>query len=123
MTSFMVNTMASNAPKVSGLFPPPERNDCQHAIARTVLRIRSQGWSREALGKLLGCCADTIDNASNEKGLLGFDIVAALLFHFPEEAAPIAALWNNHAVAPLTVSERLARIGSDLRAVEREVAA
>jgi hypothetical protein len=115
--------MASNPPNVSGLFPPPERNDCQKAIGRALLRIRSMGWSRESLGRLIGVCADTIDNATNEKGMMGFETVAALLFHFPDETAPVLALWINHATAPLTVADRIARMSADLRTIEREIAA
>ena len=118
----MVIFMASIPPKISGLFPPPDRTDCAKAVARALLRIRSEGWSLEKLGKLLDCSGDTIANASNEKGLLSLDSVALLGYYFPEEFSLIESLWTCAPTKPLTVAERLDVIEMHQAAIRREVA-
>jgi hypothetical protein len=87
-----------------------------------LLRIRSHGWSRDALGGLIGCSADTIDNASNEKTMLSFDCIAALGFNFPEEFALVESLWNCRASTPPTTAERLERIEREASAIRKELA-
>jgi len=114
--------MTSRCPKVSGLFPPPDRTDCLKAISRALLRIRSEGYSLDALGTALGCNGDTVANASNEKTMLSFESIALLGFHFPEQFNLIAGLWNCHASAPLTIADRLERIEREAAAIRREVA-
>ena len=115
--------MASACPQVSGSFFPPNRRDCQDAVSRAILRLRSNGgWTRDKLASELGCSPDTIDNATNEKGMMSFEFIAMLAFKFSDEFSLIESLWNCRATAPLTVSERLARIESDTAAIRREVA-
>jgi hypothetical protein len=114
--------MASRAAERIPTLFPPDRKDCQKAIALAILRLRSNGWSREALGVELGVSADTIDNASNERGLLSFDSVALLAFKFPDEFRLVEAIWSARALAPLTLAERLDRVDGDLAAIRREVA-
>ncbi len=113
--------MPHRTPKVSGLFPPPDRTDCLKGISRALLRIRSEGYSLESLGTMLGCTADTISNASNEKTMLSFESFALLGFYFPDHFALIAGVWNCHCSAPLTVADWLERIEADTAAIRREV--
>lgn len=109
-------------PNVFGLFPPPNRETALHAISRVLLRIRSNGWTCEALGRQIGVSADTIENASNEKSMLHFESVALLGFHFPEEFALIEALWNCRPVEQPTVSDRLQRIEREIDAIRKDAA-
>ncbi len=43
-----------NPANVLGLFPPPSLSDCENAIARALLRIRSNGVCIDALADKLG---------------------------------------------------------------------
>ena len=108
---------------VLGLFNAPGRQDCLAAVARALLRIRSNGWSREALGKVLECSPDTIDNATNEKGMLCFVSIARMAFHFPDEFALIQAAWTCCDTARPTPAERLDRIEREFDALRKEIAA
>lgn len=110
-----------NNGNVLGLFREPEREESLRAVSLALLRIRANGMTCEALGKVLGCSKDTIENASNEKSMLGFDCIARMLFHFREESSPIEALWLCRAPAQLTTAERLERIKHDADAIAKEI--
>ena len=116
----MVVIMASNAAKVFSLIPDPDRNDCLRAVSMAILRIRSQGWSRDALATKIGCSADTIDNASNEKTMLQFDSIVLLARNFPDEFKLVSGLWDDEANKPLTRAERADRIAKDTAILLRE---
>lgn len=107
---------------VLGLFPPPSLSDCENAIARALLRIRSNGVCIDALADKLGCSAGTIENASNGKTLLRFDSVARLAYHYPAEFSLIEMIWNGRPVEPVTTADRLERIERDLDAIRKEIA-
>jgi hypothetical protein len=111
-----------SAANVLALFAAPSPTDCENAISRALLRIRASGVTCAQLGKVLGCCPGTIENASNEKSLLGFDHIALLAFHFPDEWALIETLWTCRAVDVPSVADRLDRIESQVAAIRREVA-
>ena len=115
--------MASHAPKVSGLLPPPCQNDCRKAISLALLAIRAQGWGLVDLGKELGCSDETISNASNEKTTLSFESIALLAHKFPDQFAKIESLWNLGAAAPVTALDRLDRIERDTTALRKELGA
>lgn len=112
----------ARTPIVSGLFPPPDRETSLKAISRALLRIRSNGWSATALGEELGCSADTIEAASNERSLLRFDCIALLAFKFPEEFSFIEQLWSGAVAAEPTVADRLERIEREVEAIRNEAA-
>ena len=111
-----------NAGNVLPIFSAPGRDDCLKAVARALLRIRSNGWSCEAIGKALDCSADTVENASNEKSLLCFASLARLGFHFPEEFQLIETLWTCRVVEQPTVADRLDRIDRELDAIRKAAA-
>lgn len=107
-------------PQVSGIFPPPTRSDALRAIAKALLRIRSNGWSAEALADALECSSDTIQRASNEKTLIGFDSLALLAYKFPEEWALIEPLWTCRVAEAPSVQDRIERIERELDAIRKE---
>jgi len=100
----------------------PDRANCLTSISRALLRIRASGVTCAQLGKVLGCCPDTIEGASNEKSLLSFDSVALLAFHFPDEWAAVEALWTCRADPAPSIVDRLERIEREINAI-RKVAA
>lgn len=59
--------MPERAPNVLGIMAAPDRETSLRAISLALLRIRSSGISYEKIGKAIGCCADTVENAANEK--------------------------------------------------------
>jgi hypothetical protein len=97
------------------LFSAPSRQDCLTAVSRALLRIRSNGWTRDALGKALDCSADTIDNATNETSMLCFSSIARLAFHFPDEFALIEGTWSCCAAPAPTPLERIAAAQEQIR--------
>ena len=99
-----------NCPKVLPHFPPATREDALNAIARALLRIRSQGWSCPALARELDCSADTVENASNEKSLLSFESIVLLATKFSDEFQLIEALWTMRPPAPVTADDHRAAI-------------
>jgi hypothetical protein len=105
------------------IFSPPTLADCENAISRALLRIRSNGLCMTQIAKALNCSAGTIENASNAKSLLNFESVALLAFHFPEEFALIEGLWTFRAAVALTPIDRIARIEGDISAIRKEFAA
>ena len=116
--------MVKPAPNVLGIFPPPDRDACLHAISRALLRIRSErGLHCAEIAKLADCSADTIENATNEKSLLSFDAVARLGFYFPEEFGVVEALWQCRASQDVTVSEKFDAIHVALERLRKECAA
>ncbi len=110
-----------SGPTVLGLFNPPSRDDCLKAVSRALLRIRSNGWTCDSLGKALDCSGDTIENASNEKSLLCFTSLARMAFHFPDEFDLVEALWTCAAVEEPTALDRLDRIEREAGAVRKEL--
>ena len=109
--------------QIPGLLSAPGRQDCLTAVSRALLRIRSNGWSREALGKVLECSPDTIDRACAEEGMICFASIARMAFHFPDEFKLIEATWSCRATAPPTPLERLERIEREADALRKVLAA
>lgn len=105
---------------VLSLFAAPGREECLASISRALLRIRASGVTCAQLGRVLACCPDTIEGASNEKSLLSFDSVALLAFHFPDEWALVESLWTCRAVETPSIADRLDRVERDLAAIRRE---
>ena len=105
--------------KVSGNLFAPDRDDAMHAISIAMLKVRSNsGLSCDKLGKLLDCGRDAIGHATNATHMLSFDSIALLLYHFPDECAPIRALWEGASQAP-SFTDRLDRIEREISALRR----
>lgn len=114
--------MASR-PNVLGIFAAPGRDDCLKAISRSLLRIRSeQGLTCAQIGKALGVSADTIENATNEKSLLGFEALALLGFYFPDEFRVVEELWTMSAAPEPSPADRIDRMERELEALWKLVA-
>lgn len=102
----------------------PDRETCQSAISRALLKIRSDyEMTAKELARIVGCSPDAIYSATNEENLLSLDSVALLCDAFPDECAPIRALFAG-GIAPVpTPAERLERVERELTALRREIAA
>lgn len=111
-----------NSHEVLGIFTPPTLEECENAISRAILRIRSTGVTRDQLAKKLDCSPSTIDAASNGRSLLGFDHIALLAHHYPEEFSLIEALWSFRSAKAPTVEDRIEHIERELDAIRRELA-
>lgn len=110
-------------PNVLGIFAAPSRDDTLKAISKALLRIRSeQGLTCEKIGKALGVSSDTIENATNEKSLLGFEAIALLGFYFPDEFRVIEELWTMSAAPEPSPVERIDRVERELEALRKLVA-
>lgn len=107
---------------VLSLLPPPSLEDCENAISRALLRVRSNGVSRDVLANKLNCSPSTIDNASNCRSQLQFDSVARLIYHFPEVLPLIEGLWSLRAIAKPTLDDRIDRIERELAAIREQAA-
>ena len=101
----------------------PAKANCLTAVSRALLRIRASGVTCAQLGKVLECCPDTIEGASNEKSMLGFDHIALLAFHFPDEWALVESLWTCRAVETPSIADRLDRVEREISAIRRETVA
>ena len=112
-----------SAGQVLPMFAAPTRENTLSAISRALLRIRSNGWCCEQLGKRLECSADTIKHATNEESLLNFHSIALLAFNFPDEFQMIETLWSYRATETVTPLDRLERIEREASAIRRELAA
>lgn len=104
---------------VLGLFRPPTQEDCEEAISRAILRIRSTGVTREELANVLDCSPNTIDNASNCKSMLGFKHIALLMLNYPDVRTMIEPLWTLSNRHEPTIDERIERIERDLQAIRK----
>lgn len=110
-----------NNANVLGFLSAPDREMSLKAISLALLKVRAiDNMTCEKLAKAIGCCVDTVRNATNEGTLLSFDSVAALLYHFPEHTQTIRQLYDNAPV--LTPADRLERMARDLEALRQEVA-
>lgn len=107
---------------VLSLIPPPSLEDCENAISRALLRLRSNGVHRDMLAKKLNCSASTIDNASNCRTQLNFESVALMAYHYPEVLPLIEGLWSLRAMAVPTVDDRIERIERELDAIRKQAA-
>jgi hypothetical protein len=112
-----------HGPSVLPNFPPADRNEILKTVARTLLRLRANGWTCEALGAEIGVTGETIANASNELSMLGFEPIVALGHKFPEARALLLSLWGLGVEAAPTIPERVDTIRRHLAAIERETAA
>lgn len=99
---------------VLGLFSPQGRSDCLRAVSLCLLRIRSNGWSYKQIAGIIGCSADTVENACNEKSLLGFDHIALLGFHFPDEFQIVENLWKCRPERKRTIADKLRELLADM---------
>ena len=99
----------------------PDRETCLHAVAISLLRIRSDyGLTAKQLAKVADCGPDAIYDATNEKHLISLDSAVLLCDHFPDETAPIRALFAGGIAPAPTVADRLERIERELDAIRRE---
>ena len=113
--------MASRAEIPASLLAP-DKEDCLRVISKAVLQIRNErNFSREKLGKAIGCGKDAIGTATNEESLLSFDSIALLCHYFPDEAAPILRLLGCAHEDP-TPTDRIKRIERELEALKRSAA-
>ncbi len=102
------------SPEVLGLFAPPTLEDCENAISRAILRIRSNGVKREELAKKLNCSASTIDSAIKEVSLLNFESVALLAYHYPKEFQLVEGLWTVRPDRKRTIADKLRELLRDI---------
>lgn len=101
------------------IFKAADRESALRAVSRALLKVRAlDDMTCEKLSKLLDCSADTVRNASNEDAMLCFVAIARLVKMFPDESAPIVALWSDDREP--TPVERMARIERELAALKRE---
>jgi len=105
------------APNVLSLIPPPSLADCENAISRALLRLRSNGIHRDELARKLNCSASTIDNASNCRTQLHFESLALMAYHYPEVWPLIEGLWSLRPIAVPTIEDRIERIERELDAI------
>lgn len=117
--------MAKLPPKVIGLFPPPDQDDCIEAISVALVKIRAnRGLTCKDIGKYIDRCDESVRQAmAGTAGLLSFDAIARLGYYFAEEFTEVESLWLRSAPLPApTISERLERIERELDAIRREAA-
>jgi len=107
---------------ILGLFADVRREDCLKAVSLALLRVRGAGETCEEIGRKLGCHADTVENASNEKSMLAFDSIARLCANYPDIAPLIEAVWRGGAAPAPTLAERLDRIEREAATIRRELA-
>lgn len=111
---------------VLGFLFAPDRETSLRAVSLALLKVRSiDGMTCCKLGEAIGCCSDTILAASNEQTMLSFDTIARLMHFFPDQCAPIHALWGREQ-AELTAEDHRAAIEHHAAALARlagEVAA
>ena len=101
----------------------PDRETCLSAISRALLKIRSDyGITAKELARVAECSPDAIYAATNEGNLLSLDSVVLLCDAFPDECAPIRALFDGGLTPAPSVDERIERIERELNALRREVA-
>ena len=113
----IMETLIVTDSNVLSLLPPPSLGDCEDAISRALLRLRSNGIQRDVLARKLNCSPSTIDNASNCRTQLHFDTVALLVYYYPEVLPLIEGLWSLRAIAKPTVDDRIDRIERELNAI------
>jgi len=107
---------------VLSLLPPPSLDDCENAISRALLRLRSNGIHRDELARKLNCSASTIDNASNCRTQLNFESVVLIAYHYPEVWPLIEGLWSLRPIAKPTLDDRIDRIERELDAIREQAA-
>ncbi len=108
---------------VLGYLAAPDRESSLLAISLAILRVRANHrLSYKELAKMLGCSADTVEGAANEKSMLTFDSIARLGYFFPDEFEVVCELWGR-GVQQLTVADRVERIERELAAIRRETVA
>jgi hypothetical protein len=108
-------------PNVLGFMFAPDRTTSLRAVSLALLKVRAiEGMTCDKLGHALGCCADTVHAASDEKTLMSFDTIARLMHFFPDQCAPIHALWGRDR-AELTADDHKAAIEHHAAALARLV--
>lgn len=105
----LVPYMHSPAPNVLGIFPEPDRELSVNVIARCLLRIHANHdeltWKK--LAKRLDVHPDTLASAVKGASLLGFDVIARIGYHFPDEFELVETLWLASVRPPVTTADRI----------------
>ena len=110
-----------NGRNVSRIMFAPDREDCLRAVSKAMLAVRNlEGATLPKIGDTIGCDADNVATASNGENLISFDTIAALLCHFPDQCAPIFALWGRER-DELTADDHEAAIAHHSAALRRMV--
>lgn len=119
----MPNSIGCKRKEIPGNLFRPDRETCLNAISRALLAIRSDyGLTAKELARICDCGPDAIYAATNGEHLMSLDSVALLCDKFPDECAPIIAVFTGGVAPALTVADRLERIERDLAAIRREAA-
>lgn len=112
----------ASAAKVLALFGEPDRKSSLIAISNAVrLTKYAERLTSIDLAERLRCDPETIENAENERNLIGFDKVARLLALFPDHCQEIRNLWEMQPVDQPTRADRFDRIRGELAAIEKEM--
>lgn len=100
----------ATAPNVLALFGEPDRKSSLIAVANAVRRTKyHERLTSAELAEQLRCDPETIENAENERNLIGFDKIARLLAKYPQHTQEIRNLWEMQPVEDvdgLTLIER-----------------
>lgn len=99
---------------VLGLFAGVRREDCLRALSLCLLRIRSNGYSYKQIAARLDCSADTVENACNEKSLLGFDCIVRIATEFPDQWEMVEALWKFAPPPRRSIADKLRALLNDI---------
>src|SRR5690349_4419812 len=104
------------------LFGRPTRRGYRAAVSQIIRDIKARHkLTNEGLADEIGCHKDTVANAEEEVGNLDPVTLLNIGYAFGEEAIePVRQLYLCRPAEPLTIEGRIARIRSDLAAIERE---
>jgi hypothetical protein len=112
----------ASAPNVLALFGEPDRKSSLIAVANAVRRTKyHERLTSAELAEQLRCDPETIENAENERNLIGFDKIARLLAKFPQHCGDLRNLWEMQPVDQPTVADRLERIERETAAIRKEL--
>lgn len=101
----------------------PDRETCLSAISHALLKLRADyGMTAKQIARIADCSPDAIYSATNEENLLSLDSVALLCAAFPDECAPVRALFTGGMAPVPTTAERIERIERELAAIRKDAA-
>lgn len=119
----MPNSYRTKSKEIPGNLFRPDRETCLNAVSRALLSIRADfGLTAKELARICDCGPDAIYAATNGEHLMSLDSVALLCDKFPDECAPIIAVFTGGIAPAPTPTERLERIERELTAIRRELA-
>lgn len=110
-----------SAGNVLSLFSLPTEKDCARVVSIALLQVRATGRKPDEIAKQIGCHPKTVENASNERTMLSFPLIALLMARYPEVIPIISSLWSDAAAATPSADERFDRIERHLAAIRQEL--